>query len=268
MQTREYYRDIGYKPFLFYVVFGVTAGDLHPSRSRHHVESLPEALEIHVLRRPDHSDYMDGFFSGELGRVLRDSSEDVYERCLAAEDCIIIRGSIEEDSSLDYMISVIGIIQSLMEEGAAGVLDFPAVRLFSPAEWEERFFEKEISACNHVVILYSEEPDGFWLHTRGMGEFGRPDCSIRGVDTSQLDEYAQILDQMIFYSGLGVFFDGEFRLHTQSGNAYAVTGRFVEDFENDDFNNAYCEIGVSRDGPQPGIQAGTYDLPHTEEEKK
>lgn len=31
---RKYYRDIGYKPFLFYVVFGVSAEELEVSRNR------------------------------------------------------------------------------------------------------------------------------------------------------------------------------------------------------------------------------------------
>ena len=244
MQEREYYTDKGYRPFLFFAVFGVTEDDIHPSKSSHHVDCLPERLKIHALHRPDHSDYLDGFFSGDLGKVLKEDFPDLFEECRSAEDCIIIKGRIEEDSNLDYMRNVIGIIQSLMEEGAIGVLDVPVFTLYSPQIWKERFFEKEINAQNHVMILYSEEADGYWLHTRGMTEFGRPDCSIRAVSRDQFDESKEILDQMIFYSGQGVFFDGEFRLHTHSGNACAVTSRFVDDFDNDDFNNAYCEIEI------------------------
>ena len=244
MQDRKHYKDIGYKPFLFYVIFGVTGDDVHPSQSRHHVDCLPESLEIHALYRPDHSEYIDGFFGGDLGKVLKESSPDLYENCLAAENCIIIKGQIEEDSNLDYMRNAIGIIQALMEEGAVGVLDLPTFSLYSPESWKERFFEKEINAQNHVKILYSEEQDGFWLHTRGMAEFGRPDYSISGVEKEQFGEYTGIIDQMIFYGGEGVFFDGEFRLHTRSGNAYVVTSKFADDFDNDDFNNTYCEISV------------------------
>ena len=247
MQSREHFTDIGYKPFLFYVVFGVTGDDIHPSGSRHHVDELPESLEIHALSRPDHADYMDGFFSGDLGKVLKASYPDLYEKCLAAENCVIIKGQIKEDSSLDYMRNVIGIIQALFEEGAAGVLDCLTFTLYSDQDWEERFFEKEINAQNHVKILYSEESGGWWLHTRGMAEFGRPDCSLRGADSEQFDEYRKVIDQMIFYSGEDVFFDGEFRLHTASGNAYVVDSSFVDDFDNDDFNNAYCEITIGQE---------------------
>ena len=40
----------------------------------------------------------------------------------------------------------------------------------------------EINAQNHVVILSSKEEDRYWLHTRGMAEFGRPDISIKDIE--------------------------------------------------------------------------------------
>ena len=43
---RKYYEDIGYKPFLFYVVFGVCGDDLEVSRTKHNVDGLPEGLDI------------------------------------------------------------------------------------------------------------------------------------------------------------------------------------------------------------------------------
>ena len=248
MQPREHYKDIGYKPFLFFAVFGVSGEDVHPSRSRHHVDCLPESLEIHALRRPEHSAYLDGFFGGAPGKVLRESAPELYEACRAAENCIVIKGQIEEDSQLDYMRNVIGIIQSLLDEGAVGVLDASTFRLISPQDWKDRFFEKEVNAQNHAVILFSEEEDGYWLHTRGMAQFGRPDCSLHGVEQARIDEFCELINQMIFYGGQGVFFDGSFRLHTRSGNAYVIESKFVEDFDNDDFNNAYCEIRIAQEG--------------------
>lgn len=76
------------------------------------------------------------------------------------------------------MRNVIGIIQALMEEGAAGVLDFPTFRLFSPEAWKEKFFEKEVNAQNHVVILYSEEQDGYWLHTRDTSNWSFTNSTV------------------------------------------------------------------------------------------
>ena len=48
---RKFYEDIGYKPFLFYVVFGVSGDDLEVSREKHKVDEFPEGLDIVSLTR-------------------------------------------------------------------------------------------------------------------------------------------------------------------------------------------------------------------------
>ena len=67
---REYYQDIGYKPFLFFVIYGVTGDDLEVSQKRHKVDELPEGLDLRTLTRELHGDYMDGFLTGPMGKVL------------------------------------------------------------------------------------------------------------------------------------------------------------------------------------------------------
>ena len=243
-QARMQFKDIGYKPFLFFVVFGVDSDSLEVSKEKHHVDEIPEGLQVCSISREDNAEYIDGFFSDPLGSILKEENPDLFDKCRSCNDCVIINGDIVNDSNFNYMRNVIGMIQALVEKGAAGILDMLTFSLISPSGWTEQFFEKDINAQNHVKILFSEEADGYWLHTRGMIEFGRPDYSIQGVDESDFDEYSSVLNQMIFYGGEGVFFNGEFRLHTQIGNSYKVTSEFVEDFENDDFNNAYCNVTI------------------------
>ena len=48
---RDYYQDIGYKPFLFYLVFGVSAEELEVSQKRHKVDELPEGIDIRSFTR-------------------------------------------------------------------------------------------------------------------------------------------------------------------------------------------------------------------------
>ncbi|MBR4163795.1 MAG: hypothetical protein IKR11_09760 [Solobacterium sp.] len=247
IQKREYFTDIHYKPFLFFVVFGVTGEELEISAGRHHVDRFPAKLELRSFNRAVHADYIDGFFAGHLGNVLKDSDPELFDACRLTENCVIISGQIEEDQNLDYMRNVIGIIQAFTEKGVTGILDLMTFSLFSPVEWKERFFEKEINAQNHTVILVSEEENGYWLHTRGMTEFGRPDFSIHDVKENEIIEYKEILDQMIFYGGQGVFFNGDYTLHTYSGKTCRINSVFVNDFENDDFNNAYCNVSVKEE---------------------
>lgn len=246
-QERKKYADIGYKPFVFFVVFGVTENELQVSASKHHVDAFPEGLEAHTLNRNDHADYINGFFGGPLGNVLKSADPDLFDKCKGEDNCLILKGEIKDDSTFDYMRNIIGIMQALIDHGAVGILDFLTFNLYSPDKWTEKFFEKEVNAQNHVMILYSKEEDGYWLHTRGMAEFGRPDYSVEGVAEGDIDEFEKVVNQMIFYGGEGVLFNGSFRLHTSTGNSYNVKSEFVSDFDNDDFNNAYCKVSISLD---------------------
>ena len=108
---RKYYEDIGYKPFLFYVVFGVSANELEISREKHKVDEIPEGLDVIALSRPEHSDYLDGLLGGDIGKVLKNANSDLYETCIKTEKVVILKGEIQKDSTFDYMRNVIGIME-------------------------------------------------------------------------------------------------------------------------------------------------------------
>ena len=241
---RQYYEDIGYKPFLVYLIFGVSGDELEVSRYRHNVDGIPEGLEFVSLTRPEHSDYLDGILGGEMGKLLKRADSDLYEECKATDKVVFIKGEIKDDSTLDYMRNLIGICQAFFDKGAKGVLDLQTFTLYSPKAWTDRFFGKDVNAQNHVLIMFSKEEDGYWIHTRGMAEFGRPDYGISNVPEDKLEDYKQVVDQMVFYGGQGLFFKGSAKLHTFNGKTFRVSAEFVNDFENNDYNNAYYNVTV------------------------
>ena len=241
---RQYYQDIGYKPFLFYVIFGVSAEELEVSRSKHNVDGLPEGLDIRAYNREEHGEWIDGWFTGAYEVVLKSADSDLFVRCRQAGKCSVLQGNVEEDSTLDYMRNAIGIIQAFIDKGAVGILDPQTVRLYSPEQWTEQFFGQDVNAQNHVMIYHSLEEDGYWIHTRGMAEFGRPDIGIYGVPEEKLHDYQQVASQMIFYGGQGLFFNGKARLHTADGKSFVIDPEFVDDFDNVDYNNAYYKVTV------------------------
>lgn len=241
---RQYYEDIGYKPFLFYVVFGVSGDELEVSRTKHNVDGMPEGLDIISLARPDHSDYIDGLIGGGIGEHLKKADSDLYEACRVCDKVVIMRGEIADDSTLDYMRNLIGICEAFIDKGAKGILDLQTFTLYSPKEWTDRFFGKDVNAQNHVLIMFSKEDDGYWIHTRGMAEFGRPDYGISKVPEDKLEDYKQVIDQMVFYGGQGLVFKGSAKLHTFNGKTFRVSTEFVNDFDNDDYNNAYYNVTV------------------------
>lgn len=239
---RPYYTDLNYHPLLFYVIFGVKDEELVVSRKKHHVDEFPEGLDCFYYQKPQNSEYMESIIGGNLGGVLKNSNPVLYEEIKHTDKWAVIRGEARQDNSMDYMRNVIGYIQAFMENGALGVLDLQTFTLYAPNEWENKIFSREFGPYDHVVILTSEENDGMWLHTRGMRKFGRPDISMENVGKNNVDEAAMVINQMIYYGALGVFFSQPTKLHTYSGNAYVVTPEFVNDFDNSDFNNAYYRI--------------------------
>ncbi len=49
-----------------------------------------------------------------------------------------------------------------------------------------------------MIILSSEENEKYWLHTRGMAKFGRPDISMIDVEETEIENSMQIIDQQIY----------------------------------------------------------------------
>lgn len=241
---RKYYNDIDYKPFLFYVVFGVSEDNMQVSKSKHHVEEIPAGIDIKCLNRKDNNDYIENFFQGAIGEIIKEKDEELYNACRQQDRCVLIQGAAIEDYTFDYMRNLIGVIEAFVENGAVGVLDLLTFSLISPKSWTDRFFEKEINAQNHVVILVSKIGDKYWLHTRGMSEFGRPDISMRDVEADKVDLCKKIIDQMIFFGGHGAVFKEQVKIHVAPEESYMVSARFVNDFDNDDFNNAYYEAAL------------------------
>ncbi|WP_034490616.1 hypothetical protein [Butyrivibrio fibrisolvens] len=244
---RKYFKDIGYKPFLFYIVFGVSGEDLEVSREKHKVDELPEGLDIRIFTREAHGEWIDGWFTGTYGSVLKKADASILEICQSADICTVLQGTIKNDATLDYMRNVIGIIQAFIDKGALGILDPQTIAMYSPDQWTDRFFDKEVNAQNHVIILSSEDSDGYWLHTRGMAEFGRPDIGINCVLEDKIHDYTQLINQMIYYGGQGVFFENDTRLHTSDGKTFVIHPEFVNDFDDDDYNNAYYNVTIIED---------------------
>ena len=174
--ARPYYQDTGRRPYLYYAVMGIDDGaELEISRARHHVDEIPAGLVVNAFRRSEHATEMDQLLGGTLGRVLENQDRALYEKAKAGESWLILQGEVQKDDTLDYLRNAVGIVQAALDMGADAVLDLHALRLISPQGWKT-FFDAPFSPWAHVAFLWSPMEDGsFWLHTRGMLKFGRPD---------------------------------------------------------------------------------------------
>lgn len=240
---RPYYEDLNMRPFLFYVVFGATTGELQVSKKRHHVDEMPEGLVFQYWQSAGNKDDMEDLMGGVLGELLKEQNEALYRKACAEETWALISGEVHRDSDLSYMRNAIGFVQALVDSGAIAVLDLQTFTLMSGEDWTKKIFEPEFHPCEHATILASKDENGaLWLHTRGMRKFGRPDISMENVEQKQVDLAAGVISEMIFLGAQGAFFSRKTKLHLDDKNAVIVTPQYVDDFDNDDFNNSYYRM--------------------------
>ena len=240
---RPYYVDINYHPLIYYVIFGVKDEELKISRERHFVEEVPEDITISMLTRESDDEYMEALLEGAIGSILQEDKPELYDQIMTSDTWALISGEVAQDADLSYMKNLIGIVQAFVETGAFCVLDLQTFGMYSAKEWTDAIFAPEFNACSHVKILVSEMEDKtFWLHTRGIRKFGRPDVGIEHVKEEDMKDAVDIMNKMIYYSSLGVFFDKSFKIRIQQGVSYILNPTFVNDFDNPDYNNAYFSI--------------------------
>lgn len=239
---RIYYED-GNKPYIFYVIFGVTSVDLNVSRKKHRVEEIPSDIQVIKYDKFDNKTYIEGFYEGYLGTILKEKDTNLYEKVKNSESCMIIAGEIDNDSNLEYIRNIIGIVQSVLEQGALCVLDIQTFNWYTSSEWENEFFKNdEFNPFKHVVILVSKVDNSmYWMHTRGMRKFGRPDISILNVPEENINNSAQIVNRIIDLMSQGIVIYDNFKMNI-NGNKMSIQGSYSNDFENPDFNNEYCEF--------------------------
>lgn len=240
---RPYYQDTGRRPYLFYAAIGANAEELHVSRSRHHIEEMPEGLGLSRLQRPGHSGHMDELLGGALGKILDERDHALYEKAKAAQSWLVLYGEVQQDSTLNYLRNALGFVQAAVETGAEAVLDVQTLELYPTAKWTERFFSSQFHPYAHVNAMISPEEGGtFWLHTRGMRKFGRPDMGMTGVPYGELDRAKAAIDQMIFYGAQGAVFSRPARLHLSTGESCTVFPKLSGDLEDPDYNNEHYSL--------------------------
>ena len=227
-------------PFLFTVVYGVV--DVPTvSQSKYGTRGIPEGVDARVFSRADNAAYLSGFEEGHAWEALAASNSDLARAISASPGAIVLAGEVADATTLQYLRDSLGIIAALLDHGGVAVYDPLTFRWWSASEWKEQFFERgDPDPRRHVMIYYSEEPDGFWLHTRGLLVFGRPDLSIRGVSREAFDDAAGMCNELIEHLAFGgVVNDGQKIRHPRLG---AFTACAAGDRDDPEFNNRHIEL--------------------------
>jgi hypothetical protein len=238
--NRTLYMENEQKPRVFFIVFGFE-NELSVSRSKHRVSQIADDIDIRKIERQVDSEYIEGFINGSLGDLLIEKEADFVEKIKSANSIMVISGKIIDDTNLNYLRNCIGIVESMLENGAVGVLDIFTLRWMNIKEWQQEYFnDLELNPKRHVIILYSHEENGIWIHSRGMIKFGRPDISILDVPKDKFEDAQKVVNRFIEYEAMGGVYDlgKEVKMENIPSGIYFSLN---DNFDNLDFNNVFIE---------------------------
>ena len=227
---------------MFLVVYGLTdvPGPIHALSYR--TNGLPKGVHARSFNRAAHSHYLrESFEEGYAWQELITQDVELSRSILASPGAIAFAGEPEDSSTLIYLRDVIGMTAWLVDHGAVAVYDPFTFRWWRPEKWKQEYFaDDRPNPHRHVMIYYSSETDGTWLHTRGLLTFGRPDLSLRGVRPSDFDAAAAMLNELIEFQALGgVLGEGQVVRHPVLG-AFGV--HHQGDRNDVEFNNSHIEL--------------------------
>lgn len=241
--SREHYRQAGGEPFLFYVIFGAAVEELALSRSKYRCDEIPAGLEMLSYGPGSHPEVLDSFRSGYLWTQLQENEPQLAQEIATRQQCVIVRGSLGDQATLNYLRNTIGLLTCLLDHGGVGIFDPLSFQWWSPSAWRSKVFDPAaLSPNEHVVILVSEETDGtHWFHTRGLRKFGRPDLSIHGAPASYQEAVVDMFNRFIEFQAFGGVIENgeEVRLSSLPPGMRCVWGGSEED---PDFNNVHVEV--------------------------
>lgn len=241
---RTHYLAGGGEPLLFYVVYGDIDSSAPMSRSKYRSNGAADGINVMSYGPNKHPGVPGSFRDGYLwDEFVADDPElaATVERC---RQCMILRGTPTDPTTLDYLRDTVGLITYLIDHGGCAVYDPFMFRWWQPSKWKQLIFDPASAVPrHHTVILVSEEDDPSfkWFHTRGMRKFGRPDISVHNVPTQLDNDVIDLCNRLIEHQAFGhVVRDGQ-----QITMASLPSGGIIRhggDLDDPDFNNVHIEV--------------------------
>lgn len=249
---RKYYGDSDEDAFLFYVAFGDISQDKPLKERNYRSSGVPTGFDLTAYNKVRDADFIDEFFEGYLWEQLNAQNPTLARTIQESPGCVVLHGRQKNPETLDYLRDCVGLMTFLLDNGACTIYDPQMFHWWTPEQWRERLFDPAAPVpTHHVMILFSEEPGSdelFWVHTRGMRKFGKPDISVRRVGPDYQDAVIDLCNRFIEYQAFGgVIPEGqEIRMGSLPPGGMAHHGG---DLEDPDFNNVHVEIVW----PKPGL---------------
>ena len=201
--TRPYYQAGGGEPSLLWVVFG----DFEPLRldpAVHRTRGLPDGISLRSVDRAA-VDFPDFLTRDLLGDRLDAELPDLADEVRHAPAVRVLEGAPGPAARMDWLAEVVGVTVALLERGGVAVVDPVALRWWSEDALRDALFDVPTLDPHAVVRRFASiEPSGtWWMRTRGMRLFGRPDVSLRGVHPDDRAAAEEVLGRLVSAQAAG-----------------------------------------------------------------
>jgi hypothetical protein len=242
---RPYFEPGGGDAHLFYKLHGDFSKPPPVSRAKYRTAGIPPGIQTMQLDRDRDGDAFRFGLDDPFAARLREEHPELVARIESAPHAIVFRGTLEDPENLDYFRDIIGVITAFLDGGAVALLDPFRLDWWTREEWRERVFDPASpNVLEHVQILLGEDEQtagAYWMHTRGMIKFGRPDLSIRGLTEEQLPGGEEVCTRFIGGQAFGALVpEGkEVNVEALPGNWVCRHGGSMDD---PDFNNVHIDI--------------------------
>lgn len=235
--ARPYFQEYHQEPHLFYAVLG----DFSVTEE---LQEFAKTLPAKITCRLIEASY---FRDGIIWDQLLQSDPQLADRAAATEQAVVVQGTVDRQTNLDYLRASIDFLNYLTDVGGEVVYDTYALAWFGKEAWNQRHTDGQLfNPFDHMILLNSPEDDGtHWLHTRGMLKFGRPDISVRQVAESSIPSVKKMIDRFITFTALGGVVEEGREVVMEGLEPGYRPGPVVGDKEDPDFNNWHIEIGKS-----------------------
>jgi hypothetical protein len=241
---RPHFKHPGGKPFLYFVVYGKFGKMPGLSASHYRSTGIPTGMDLSHYQADQHPDVLAGFREGYLWTSLCSRNPELAKQVADSKECMILRGEIDDDDSLNYLRDSVGLLTCLLDHGGVTIYDPSMFHWWEPETWRQRIFDPAGPVPrHHVVILTSQESDSdlTWFHTRGMRKFGRPDLSIHNVPPPYNAAVIELCERFIELQAFGGIIEEEQEIKMKS-LPHVMTCHHNGNLDDPDFNNVHVEI--------------------------
>ncbi|WP_199098941.1 hypothetical protein [Dyella sp. ASV21] len=240
---RPHWQRSNEEVLLQFYVFGKFQPGRAPSED-YGSEGLPEGVELSSHHHSALRQWEGYPLKGRLGRMFKEDAPEAYAKALDAPEVLVVRGRFPDTADTGYLRDTLGVLAALLDVGGVAILDPQTLSLHDADSWRRQFVVRDGAPIRHHLLILrdAEEQAGrYWVHTRGMRKFGRPDISLRNVPEADTDRAGMLCERLVELEALGAHFADGQALDAEGlpGTLVASLGGGLEDPA---FNNTFVEF--------------------------